>query len=210
MLQILLNQYRQRQYATLTMYVHRSKKKKTSHGTTSSSSSSSSEASITQQLRTEVAHLRSENTKLRSENAQLRSLHTVHVIDVDKDNEVSSYLPPTKTLHDNKTRKRKRDAQPTDSLEHQQEENFKRTKIKVEKVEASLSQSKKETAQAQDELEEAVDELNCIICMDKRKAILLLPCTHLNMCETCAQALPEQICPTCRAPISKQQKVYIT
>jgi hypothetical protein len=171
----------------------------------SSSSSSSSETNTTQQLLAEVASLRSEINNLRSENNNLRSLLSVPIIDVDNDNKVTSILPPTKTLQDKQTKKRKRDDQPTESLEHQTK---KRIKVKVEQFEERMSNSKKETAQVQDALEEAVDELNCIICMDKRKAILLLPCTHLNMCETCAPT--QQICPTCRAPITKQQKVYIT
>jgi hypothetical protein len=174
----------------------------------SSSSSSSSEASITQQLRTENSQLRSEITELRSENDKLRSLHTVHVIDVDKDNEESSYLPPTKTLHDNKTRKRKR--VPVEKI---LSDANKVAKVKIEKVNNLLDDSKKATKAAEEEAQKAADALEdaleCILCMDNKRDTLFLPCCHLNTCGECASM--HSVCPTCKQPIERQvNNVYIS
>lgn len=59
-------------------------------------------------------------------------------------------------------------------------------------------------------LEEATSELNCIICVDKRKSQLLLPCAHLALCDDCVTILlqtPPLICPLCRTVVKSLVKV---
>ena len=46
------------------------------------------------------------------------------------------------------------------------------------------------------------DEPNCIICLDKEKEKICVPCGHYNMCSNCINKLPvPKKCPLCRMPI---------
>ena len=51
------------------------------------------------------------------------------------------------------------------------------------------------------------DAPECIICMDRKCCVMLLPCAHANYCQECAQRLAE--CPECRAPITHRQRFYM-
>ena len=51
------------------------------------------------------------------------------------------------------------------------------------------------------------DAPECIICMDRKCCVMLLPCAHANYCQECAQRLAE--CPECRAPITHRQRFYV-
>ena len=33
---------------------------------------------------------------------------------------------------------------------------------------------------------EQVEELTCIVCMDLKREVVLVPCTHNNLCRSCA------------------------
>ena len=48
---------------------------------------------------------------------------------------------------------------------------------------------------------------NCVICLDERKSVLLLPCSHLCVCEGCADrsfaGAQMDRCPLCRAEVAK-------
>jgi len=47
----------------------------------------------------------------------------------------------------------------------------------------------------------------CVVCMDQKATIAMLPCGHLCCCEKCASGM--KACPLCRAPISKTQVIYV-
>lgn len=52
----------------------------------------------------------------------------------------------------------------------------------------------------------------CVICKDRQKCVLLLPCKHLCVCEECADKLlltSMKQCPLCRKFISNLISVYI-
>jgi Zinc finger, C3HC4 type (RING finger) len=55
-----------------------------------------------------------------------------------------------------------------------------------------------------------IDEKNvdstCYICMDRDPCMILMPCSHLGLCELCANEIKQ--CPKCRAIVEKIQKVY--
>jgi hypothetical protein len=51
------------------------------------------------------------------------------------------------------------------------------------------------------------DAPECIICMDRKCCVMLLPCAHANYCQECAQRLSE--CPECRAPITHRQRFFM-
>ncbi|XP_055836990.1 uncharacterized protein LOC129905540 [Episyrphus balteatus] len=52
----------------------------------------------------------------------------------------------------------------------------------------------------------------CVVCRDRPKCVLLLPCKHLCMCEECAEfiaAMRQAFCPLCRSTVHKQLSVYV-
>lgn len=52
----------------------------------------------------------------------------------------------------------------------------------------------------------------CVICQDRAKTVLLLPCRHLCLCRSCANHLSEQyrsICPLCRKRFRDAIQVYV-
>jgi len=53
------------------------------------------------------------------------------------------------------------------------------------------------------------DEFRCIICSDRRRDVVLVPCGHLSICLTCSNLLPEpKRCPVCRSDVTQIVKVY--
>lgn len=56
--------------------------------------------------------------------------------------------------------------------------------------------------------------LRCIICMENEVLYSLQPCSHLGLCHTCAEHLQarsrvEELCPICRAPIQRYQRIFL-
>lgn len=47
----------------------------------------------------------------------------------------------------------------------------------------------------------------CVICEERKLAVLLRPCNHVCTCEHCATAL--QSCPICRTKIASREKIFI-
>jgi chromosome segregation ATPase len=54
--------------------------------------------------------------------------------------------------------------------------------------------------------EEMDDKAKCLICFDRTKAIIFVPCGHKVCCATCSSQV--RICPVCRANIEIKQKVF--
>ena len=50
------------------------------------------------------------------------------------------------------------------------------------------------------ERDEAQDRNECVVCMERPRAVVFLPCEHCAVCASCAAALQE--CPNCRATIT--------
>lgn len=52
----------------------------------------------------------------------------------------------------------------------------------------------------------------CVVCRDRQKCVLLLPCKHLCLCEDCADYIlftgQQQKCPLCRTNIVHSMSVY--
>ena len=53
---------------------------------------------------------------------------------------------------------------------------------------------------------EVQDRDLCKICFDQEIKVILVPCGHFVLCETCADAVHE--CPMCRSKMESKQKVY--
>jgi len=57
------------------------------------------------------------------------------------------------------------------------------------------------------EIENANDEMVCVICYEKKKSYLFLPCKHIGCCEDCGKMVEK--CPLCRVKIETSFKVFI-
>lgn len=51
---------------------------------------------------------------------------------------------------------------------------------------------------------------SCVICRECPKTILLLPCRHLCVCESCANRAARSSCPVCRRGVDELVKVYVS
>ena len=54
------------------------------------------------------------------------------------------------------------------------------------------------------------DPLQCIVCMNSLRDVLLCPCNHYCVCDHCACLLKQRNagCPVCRGPIKEHVHVY--
>lgn len=57
-------------------------------------------------------------------------------------------------------------------------------------------------------LEEDVQRL-CVICHDREKCVILMPCRHMCLCVECSSHIAVSSCPKCRAVISSKINVYL-
>ena len=58
-----------------------------------------------------------------------------------------------------------------------------------------------------DSVEEGIQRL-CIICHDREKSVILMPCRHLCLCFECSNHSAVNSCPKCRTVISSKISVY--
>ena len=58
----------------------------------------------------------------------------------------------------------------------------------------------------QEEMRELEEQRLCVVCATEERAIVLMPCRHHQICETCSREL--SICPCCRATISDRIKIF--
>jgi len=160
-----------------------------------------------QELSTKLAEKDKEILQLKDDlqvsNIELNNFISVPVINVDT-NEMETMLPPEHVL----SKKRKRVA-----VEKIVSDERKVVKVKIEKVNGLLDASQKATKAAEEEARNATDALEdaleCILCMDRTRDTLFLPCCHLNTCGTCASM--HSVCPTCKQPIQRQiNKIFIS
>lgn len=56
------------------------------------------------------------------------------------------------------------------------------------------------------EVEKLYKERDCVICLDRRKNIIFLPCAHLASCVECSMSM--QCCPICRIKVQATIKTY--
>ena len=52
----------------------------------------------------------------------------------------------------------------------------------------------------------------CVICQDREKCIMILPCRHLCVCQDCQRPLLQQqpvTCPICRRAVRQTIKAYL-
>lgn len=51
----------------------------------------------------------------------------------------------------------------------------------------------------------------CVVCLERKKTILVMPCRHLCLCEMCATELKryQNVCPLCRHEYSNLLVIYL-
>lgn len=61
------------------------------------------------------------------------------------------------------------------------------------------------------EVEREREDKLCVICVDKEKCIMILPCRHLCICESCQEPLRthRNLCPICRKQVKQMIKAYL-
>jgi serine/threonine-protein phosphatase 6 regulatory ankyrin repeat subunit A/serine/threonine-protein phosphatase 6 regulatory ankyrin repeat subunit B len=87
--------------------------------------------------------------------------------------------------------------------------------VKLEKQEGEHQQEvstlaaahAQELEAAQDKATELEDGLACTVCLDHPKTVCLFPCSHVCLCESCAEGWSDP-CPICRAVVTMQRKVF--
>ena len=59
-------------------------------------------------------------------------------------------------------------------------------------------------------LEKVTDSQLCIVCMDQKREIMMIPCYHLCMCVNCVTNVmaKRSTCPYCGTPVNDTRKVY--
>ena len=53
--------------------------------------------------------------------------------------------------------------------------------------------------------------LQCVVCMDAKKSVCLLPCKHTCMCPACASRVmgTSALCPVCREPVADSFETFL-
>lgn len=61
------------------------------------------------------------------------------------------------------------------------------------------------------ELEQEREDRLCVVCQDRIKRVILLPCRHLCLCDACRSAIitRDNCCPVCRRPILQTLRVFL-
>lgn len=55
---------------------------------------------------------------------------------------------------------------------------------------------------------EEADASMCVVCLQERRSVVLLPCRHLSVCRGCAAHQSLRTCPLCRTQIADRLDVY--
>jgi hypothetical protein len=87
--------------------------------------------------------------------------------------------------------------------------------VKLEKQEGEHQQEvstlaaahAQELEAAKDKATELEDSLAFTVCLDHPKTVCLFPCSHVCLCESCAEGWSDP-CPICRAVVTMQRKIF--
>lgn len=53
------------------------------------------------------------------------------------------------------------------------------------------------------------EDMYCVVCLAERRGVLLLPCAHAVLCNTCGNAWRE-LCPICRKAVTSTQRIFLS
>ncbi|PAA65561.1 hypothetical protein BOX15_Mlig016736g2, partial [Macrostomum lignano] len=57
---------------------------------------------------------------------------------------------------------------------------------------------------------EVSEQLQCVVCLDRERNIMLQPCNHFCLCDACHQRLKRRVCPICNRPIASVLPVFVS
>ncbi|KAL4490311.1 hypothetical protein ABPG72_004350 [Tetrahymena utriculariae] len=52
------------------------------------------------------------------------------------------------------------------------------------------------------------EQMECIICYQRSRSVIIRPCLHCSMCQQCYNVLPKKECPVCKTSIKSEVKIY--
>ena len=73
----------------------------------------------------------------------------------------------------------------------------------------ALAARERELAQERRLRSVAEDDRCCVVCQELPKCIVLLPCSHVCLCERCGLLEAVSLCPLCRGPVSGRVRVFL-
>jgi hypothetical protein len=58
-------------------------------------------------------------------------------------------------------------------------------------------------------LEKQEKEMTCVVCLNAPKTVCLLPCSHMCLCEACADRCSDS-CPVCRTDVTEKRRMFLS
>ncbi|KAL4440837.1 hypothetical protein ABPG74_013818 [Tetrahymena malaccensis] len=56
--------------------------------------------------------------------------------------------------------------------------------------------------------EQPREQMECIICYQRSRSVIIRPCLHCSMCQQCYNVLPKKECPVCKTNIKSELKIF--
>jgi len=78
----------------------------------------------------------------------------------------------------------------------------------VQKIKSYLNQKVTQMCNNEKYLRES-ERILCVVCMERRKDIVFIPCGHVCCCSECSVPT-NNLCPICSTEVEKSHKIYIT
>lgn len=93
-------------------------------------------------------------------------------------------------------------------IHRQLAEDRKRQDVKIAEEAVEEKEAVVEKAGEEEEEEDVPERSQCVICMDRRKECIFMPCSHVVTCMTCGTREDLAVCPVCRQKIERRFKVF--
>eukprot|EP01088_Endostelium_zonatum_P016008 TRINITY_DN413_c1_g3_i3.p1 TRINITY_DN413_c1_g3~~TRINITY_DN413_c1_g3_i3.p1 ORF type:complete len:370 (-),score=143.40 TRINITY_DN413_c1_g3_i3:57-1166(-) len=119
--------------------------------------------------------------------------------DLDGERDLLYRIGELDQILDDKINNRKRSREEGEK-EEKEEKKDKGEEMKEDKDEEEKRQAKKMRMERE-------EEATCVVCLDEKKNVLIVPCNHLCLCKTCSLNVKQ--CPMCRGEIGSFTTVYV-
>ncbi len=74
-------------------------------------------------------------------------------------------------------------------------------------IQAALQEERRNRQRLQQQVDELLLRLDCLVCRTNERHTALQPCSHVVACRDCAQRL--QKCPLCRSPVISRLDIFL-